>query len=81
MRRTGDQCLLSCDETAHIDRMEAIHVFQRIDAIQDFRLIGLDLLWQRQLYENAMDLVTGIEQIDLCQQFLLRRTVRHLDDL
>ena len=53
---------------ADVIGMEAVHVLVRVDALQD--LLGVDLLGQRQLHQDAGDLGVGIEFIDQGQQRL-----------
>ena len=55
-RRARHEAGLARHETADIDGMEAVDVLLRADALEDLRLMRGNLLGQRQLYEDAMDL-------------------------
>ena len=40
-----------------------------------------NLLWQRQLHEDAVNLWVGVKRIDLRDELVLRRRLGHFDDL
>ena len=53
-------------KTPDIERMEPIHILGWIDGRDDF--VRIDLLWQRQLHQDAVDLLVGIELGDQIDQ-------------
>ena len=56
-------------QPAHIVGMEAVNILFRIDAL-DHRL-RINLLGQRQLHQNTVDIRVGVQAINDIQQFLL----------
>jgi hypothetical protein len=69
VRSAGDEAArLSDEEFAHVDRMEAVDVFCRIDAADD--VDGIDAGRQRELDEDAVDLWVFVEEVDFLLQFL-----------
>ena len=61
-RRARHQRGQAAGEPAGIERMEAVDVLGRIDRSDDF--LGVDLLRQRQLHQNAVHVPLGIELRD-----------------
>ena len=60
--------------------MEAVDVLLSADALEDLRLVRGNLLGQRQLHEDAMDLHVGVERIDLRDELVFCRRLGHLND-
>lgn len=52
-RCAGYKAGLACHEAANIDGMEAVDILLWADALEDLRLMRGNLLWQRQLHEDA----------------------------
>ena len=59
------------DELAHVHRMKAVHVLGGIDPIE--HLLGVDVLRQRQLDQDAVNRGIGVEPVDDRQQLGLGR--------
>jgi hypothetical protein len=68
-------------KSADVVGVETVDVLVRTDAL-DHRL-GIDVRRQRQLHQDAVDAVVGVEAVDQRQQFVLgrrgRQVVRHAD--
>ena len=79
-RRAGHESRLSRHEAADVDGMEAVDVLLWADALEDLRLVRGNLLGQRQLHEDAMDLHIGVERIDLRDELVFCRRLGHLND-
>ena len=73
-RRAWRQRRQAGGKPAGIDRMKAIDVLPRIDGIQ--HLLGIDLLRQRQLHQDAMHRRVGVELLHQRHQFGLVDAVR-----
>jgi hypothetical protein len=56
--------------------MEAIDVFRRIDALDDRR--AADVAGQRQLHQDAIDTLVGVELIDQRERLRLRSRCRQV---
>ena len=74
LRRAGHERGLSLREQPRIERMKAVHILHGVDG--EHHAIGLDLLGQRQLHENAVDLLVGVELRDQLEQRILRGRAR-----
>ena len=57
--------------------MEAVDVFDGLDGADHAQLA--DVLMERQLDEDAVDRVVGVQHSDPLEQFVLRRLVRQPD--
>ena len=57
-------------QSAHVDGVETVDILGGIDTIENGRTV--DGLGQRQLHENAVDLVIGVEPIDEGFELALR---------
>ena len=79
-RRAGHESRLSRHEAANVDGMETVDVLLWADALEDLRLMCCNLLGQRQLHEDAVDLGISVERIDLGDELVLRRRLGHLND-
>src|SRR4051812_45452976 len=75
--RRAERRFVSNDQLADVDRMKAVHVFRGIDPAQDF--LRIDVLRQRELYQNSVDLRVGVEPVHRLQQLVLGRVRRHAD--
>ena len=53
-------------QAADIDRMEAVDVLGRVDRID--HLPRIDLPWQGQLHQNAVDVIVMIEPVDFLKK-------------
>ena len=56
--------------------MEAIHVFVRIDGVDDG--VGINLIRQRQLHQDTVHIRIRVQLIDQAQQLGFARGVREL---
>ena len=74
-RRAGDEAARAGRQSSDIDRVKAIDILARIDAVEHFA--GIDLRGQGQLHQNAMHRVIGVEPVDQRQQFVFRRFCGH----
>ena len=74
-RRARDKALFAGDESTRIGHVKAVDVFGRVNC-RDHG-VGIDLLGQRQLNQDAVDASVGVELGNLCQKLLLRRFGRH----
>ena len=54
-------------QLADVLRMKTVYVLARIDRRDD--TLWVDMFWQRQLHQNAVDRVVGIQARDQPQQF------------
>jgi hypothetical protein len=50
----GRKHIVADQDAAHVHRMEGVHVLVGVDGQQD--LVGIDVLGQRQLHQDAVDL-------------------------
>src|ERR1700723_2340844 len=66
-RGAGDEIGTTGDEAADVEGMEAVDVFRRIDCFEDF--LSVNLRGKRQLDENAVDIVAGIQIFDGGEKF------------
>ena len=70
--RARHQRRLTGRETASIDRMEAVDILRGIDRLDHSTRV--DMLWQWELHQNAVDVVTLVERAHDVEQ--LRLTCR-----
>jgi len=63
-------------EAPDVVRMEAIDVFRRMDALDDLR--AADLPGQRQLHQDAIHPLVGVELIDQSEELGLRSQRRQV---
>jgi hypothetical protein len=70
-RGTRAQTALAKHQAPDVFRLETIHVFLRIDAVDQG--IGIDMCRQGQLHEDAVDTRVRVEAIDQRRQFGFRR--------
>jgi hypothetical protein len=70
-RGTRAQTALAKHQAPDVFRLETIHVFLRIDAVDQG--IGIDMCRQRQLHEDSVDGRVRVESIDQRRQFGFRR--------
>ena len=61
-RRAGRERRAAGKQAARIDGMKSVHVFRRIDRIQ--QTLGVDVRGQRKLDQDAVDLVARVELSD-----------------
>ena len=73
-RCTGQEIVLAEHDFADIDRMEGVDVLFGIDRL-DNRLV-VEMLRQRKLYENAVDILFGVKRLYKAEQLLLGRSGR-----
>ena len=73
-RRAGPQAGVAKRELAYVERMETVDVLGRIDPARDGVLVHVRR--KRQLDQDAVDLVVGIELVDQREQAFLVRPVR-----
>ena len=78
LRRTGQHAGLFLPESRHIEGVEAIHILLLTNPCD--HLIRIDMFRQRQLDQNSVHRIVGIEVVDNFQQLLLRN-VRRLANL
>ena len=65
----GDKARQSDGELADVGRVEAVHVLPRVDRLD--HLLRINVLGQRQLDDEAVEVVVRIELSDLLEQLLL----------
>ncbi len=53
-RGAGQEGIVADQDAAHVHRMEGVHVFVGINAVE--HLVGIDVLGQGQLHQDAVDL-------------------------
>ena len=53
-RGAGQEGIVADQDAAHVHRMEGVHVFVGINAVE--HLVGVDVLGQGQLHQDAVDL-------------------------
>ncbi len=70
LRRAGNEGLAAGPQAAGIDDVKAVDVLVRIDGIDHG--IGIDLVGQGELDQDAVDAVVGVELFDQRQQLGLR---------
>ena len=73
-RRARHQRRQAGGEPPGVDRMEAVDVLRRIDGVE--HLLGVDLLRQRQLHQDAVHRRIGVELFDQRHQLGLADAVR-----
>ena len=75
-RRTGREFDLGAadHQAPHVDRMEAVHVFVRIDGIEHFFFI--DVFGQRKLNQNAVYGVILVVLVNQCQKIRFAEMAR-----
>ena len=61
-------------QTAHIDRVESIHILVRINGIE--HLFFIQMLWQRKLNQNTMNGIVVVVLVDQTQQRFLGNILR-----
>ena len=61
-RSARDEAGATLDELADVDGMKAVDVLGGIDGFENF--LGVDLRRKRELHENAVDVVAGVEFAD-----------------
>ena len=66
----GAQARLPARQLAYVDRMETVDVFLRGDAPK--HALGVDMARQRQLDQDAVDLLSAVELLDHGHQFRRR---------
>ena len=64
-------------QLADVERVEAVHVFVRVDAVGHRGL--LDVRRQRQLHEDAIDLGVTVQTVDQFEQRLLGGRLRQIE--
>ena len=65
---------ITARDLAHVHGMKAVHVLARIDAQQ--HATRVDVLGQRQLHQNAVDLRIGVQTVDQREQVRLGHLCR-----
>ena len=75
--RTGQETFLSDQHLADVDGREAVHVLLRRNRI-DNRLVA-DVLWHRQLDEDAVNRGIDVQVLDELDEFFLGRRLRQTD--
>src|SRR5688572_10108883 len=73
-RRARHQRANTLHQPTGIDRMKTIDVLFRIDRLKHASLI--DLLWQRKLHQNSIDVISQVERSDDLKQLLLSGRLR-----
>ena len=73
-RRAGQKVIIPNHNTPHIGGMERIHILLRSNGLDD--LLFFQMLWQRELAENAADILPLIELVHERHQLQLRRICR-----
>ena len=68
--RGRDEARQTNRHTTYVDGMEAIDILTIVDRLNNLLLI--DMLWQRQLHDEAINIVVLVQLIDTGQQFCLR---------
>src|SRR5579872_908412 len=68
-RSRHDGSFPALEPALHIERSQGIDVFFRIDRFNDSFAVELD--WERQLHDDAMDAFVGIAFLDYGDQFCL----------
>ena len=63
----GDEAFAAADEFAETDGMKSVHVFRGIDSFENGFCV--DLLWERKLDEDAVDIVVAIQIVNEFQEF------------
>ncbi len=63
-------------EAADVQGMEAVDVLVGVDGVQD--LLGIDVLGQRQLNENAVDVLVRVQALHERQDLVLGRRLGEL---
>ena len=80
VRRAGYHALLAQHQLADVERMEAVHVFERADVVENVFFIGGQSVRQRQLEQEAVYLRAEIQFVDLGDELFFRGVFRHADD-
>lgn len=63
---------------AHVDGVEAVHIFPVVDGLNHFLLV--DVARERKLHDEAVDIGVGVELCDSLQQLLLAHAVLESDE-
>ena len=69
LRRARHEARFATGEAAGADRREPVHVLVRVEGVDDRG--GVDLIGKRQLDEDAVDLVRGVELPNEVEQLVL----------
>ncbi len=75
--RAGPDQRIALGQAANVVRMKPIHIFARINALDDFRLSNV--VWQRQLHEDPVDVGVGIQRINAREQLDLAGRMRQIE--
>ena len=67
MRGSRHEDGIADQHSADIEGVESISIFVRVNAVDDFILVNV--LGQRQLYQERMDLRVGVKLINFLEQF------------
>ena len=73
-RGAWDEAWTLRGKVAHVHGMEAVNVFGGIDRQQNF--LGIDVRWQRQLHQDAVDFVAAVQVGDQREQLFGGHTFR-----
>ncbi|MNZ91816.1 hypothetical protein D3C78_1108110 [compost metagenome] len=69
-RRAGLQYRHALGQAADVERVEAVDILVRVDALEQLR--GIQMGGQWQLHQDAVDGRIGVESVDQAEQFFLR---------
>ena len=79
IRRAGRKHRVAGDQATDVVEVEAVDILVKVDALQ--HAVHVDLWWQRQLHQDAVDGRIGIERIDTAHQLILGGRHRQFDQL
>ena len=77
--RTRQDTRFAKPQICNIEWVEAIDVLLQSDCVDNLLLV--DMLWQRELHQDAIDRIIGIQSGNFGEQFGLAHTLGHRDKL